>query len=66
MLIGVAYFYAGAICTTLIDRGAPTWLTVLVLLFIWNGLKFAWIGPVSLITVIRLRRRESRALAATS
>lgn len=47
MLIGVLYIYAAAICTTLIDRGASTWLTVLVLLFIWNGLKFAWIGPVS-------------------
>lgn len=60
MLIGVAYFYAAAISTTLIDRGGPAWLTVLVLLFIWNGLKFAWIGPVSLITLIRVRRHEKR------
>lgn len=62
MLIGIAYFYAAAICTTLIDRGGPTWLTVLLLLFIWNGLKFAWIGPVSLITLIRVRHREKQII----
>lgn len=62
MLIGIAYFYAAAICTTLIDRGGSTWLTVLVLLFIWNGLKFAWIGPVSLITLIRVRHREKQII----
>ncbi|MBB1515880.1 sulfate permease [Tessaracoccus sp. MC1679] len=62
MLIGVGYFYAAAICTTLIDRGGPAWLTVLVMLFIWNGLKFAWMGPVSLITLIRVRRYEKRII----
>lgn len=60
MLVGVAYFYAFAICTSLIDRGAPTWLTALVILCIWSCLKFAWIGPVSLITLTRVRRYERR------
>jgi hypothetical protein len=53
MLLGVAYLGAAAIATTLIERGAPGWVHLLVLLFIWNGLKFLWNGPVSLLALGR-------------
>lgn len=39
-----AYLYAASITTTLIERGGPGWLNVLVLLFIWNAMKFGWMG----------------------
>lgn len=65
MLLAVPYLYAAAICTTIINAGGPRWLHLLVLLFAWNALKFLWIGPVSLIQLIRVRRNElgSRPLA---
>lgn len=58
MLLAVPYLYAAAICTTIIDRGGPGWLYPLVLLFIWNAFKMLWIGPVSLIQLIRTRQHE--------
>lgn len=33
-----------------------------MLLFIWNGLKFTWFGPVSLITLIRGRHYEKQLI----
>lgn len=46
---------------TIIDRGGPGWLYLLVLLFGWNALKFLWISPVSL---IRLRASDHERTAA--
>ena len=57
MLLAVVYFYAAAICPTIIDNGGPGWLYLLVLLFVWNALKFVWIGPVSLLLLLRSRTR---------
>jgi len=58
MLLAVAYFYAAAICTTIINDGGPGWLYLLVLLFVWNAFKFLWIGPVSLAQLIRARGQK--------
>lgn len=58
MLLSVPYLYAAAICTTIINDGGPRWLCLVVLLFVWNAFKFLWIGPVSLIQLIRVRRNE--------
>ncbi len=55
MLLALPYIYAAAICTTIIKDGSPGWLYLLVALFIWNSLKFLWIGPISVIRLIRLR-----------
>ena len=60
MLLAAGYLYAAAICTTIIDRGGPGWLYLLVLLFIWNAFKFLWIGPVSLVQLLRVRAQEQR------
>lgn len=64
LLLGGGYYYATAICYTIIDRGGPGWLDLLVLLFGWNALKFFWIGPVSLGLLVRIRRDERRASSA--
>ena len=55
MLLAVPYLYAAAICTTIINDGGAGWLYLLVLLFVWNAFKFLWIGPVSLVLLIRHR-----------
>lgn len=60
MFLAVPYIYAAAICTTIINDGGPGWLYLLVLLFIWNALKFLWIGPVSLLLLLRSRTRGRR------
>lgn len=42
-----AYLFAMSVCMTIIDRGGPGYLNVLVMLFAWNALKFAAVGLVS-------------------
>lgn len=59
MLLAAPYLLAASICTTIIKDGGPGWLHLLVLLFIWNALKFAWIGPISLVLLARARIREA-------
>ncbi|WP_338027532.1 sulfate permease [Actinotalea caeni] len=60
MLIAALYLYAAAICTTIINDGGPGWLYLLVLLYVWNAFKFLWIGPLSLIELVRVRAQERR------
>lgn len=60
MLIGVAYLWSAASVTTIIDRGGPGWLHVIVMLFVWNGLKFLINGPIGLIALCRIRITEQR------
>ena len=54
MLLGVAYFFAAATYAAIIKEGGPGWLNLLVIVFIWNGLKFLWIGPMSLMHLARM------------
>ena len=58
MLLAAPYLVAASICTNLIDNGAPGWLYLVVLLCVWNALKFLWIGPVSVIRCSCDRARE--------
>ena len=64
MALGILYFFAAACLITVIRDGGPSWLNALVLLFDWNGFKFLWIGPVSVIFLVRCRWAE-RAVATT-
>ncbi|WP_244301287.1 sulfate permease [Leucobacter insecticola] len=58
MTLGLVYFLAAAICTTLIDGGWSTWLYLPFLLFAYNGMKLILMGPISLILLARARTRE--------
>lgn len=58
MLLAGPCLYAAAICHELIEDGGPGWLNLLVILFIWNTFKMLWIGPISLLMLLRARRRE--------
>ncbi len=64
MLLAVVYFYAASVMTTLIEVGGPEWLYFVMLVCIWNALKFIVHGPVSLIQLARVRVLESRARRA--
>lgn len=58
MLLAIPYLYAASICAQIIGDGGPGWLHLLVLLFIYNAMKFAIMGPVSLVLLLRARVRE--------
>lgn len=58
MLIAVPHFAIAYWCTTIIDNGGPGWLHLIVLVCIWNALKFLIMGPV---TLVRLTREHIRA-----
>lgn len=59
MLLAAPYLLAANICTNLIADGGPGWLNLLVILFIWNALKFLIMGPVSLTLLVRVRIHEA-------
>lgn len=60
MLLGAAYIFLAAVCITLIDQGWSKWLYLLFALLLWNGLKFLFIGPWSLVLLARVRALEAR------
>ena len=60
MLLSVVYFATAYWCTTLIADGGPGWLHLIVLVCIWSALKMLWIGPISVVLLVRARIRESR------
>lgn len=64
MLLAVPYVYIARLLVSLIAHGAPGWLNLLVLVAAWNGLKFAVVGPVSVILLLRVRAAEWRARRA--
>lgn len=61
MLLAVPYLFSAGTCTTLIANGGSGWLNLLVLLCLWNTMKFIFMGPVSLILLIHARVREAVA-----
>ena len=52
------YLFAMSVCAVIIDRGGPGYLNVLVMLFAWNGIKFAAAGV--LVPLIALRQKGQR------
>ncbi len=64
MALAIPYLYAASICAQVAENGGPGWLHLLVLLFIWNALKMAWIGPMSVFQLLRVqivKRRENHS-----
>ncbi len=60
MLLAIPYLLGAAQCVQLIENGGPGWLSLLVLLALWNVFKMLWIGPISLVLLLRARIRERR------
>lgn len=61
MLLTIPYLCAANLCVQLIAGGGLGWLHLLVLLFIYSAMKFAIMGPVSLVLLLRARLREDAA-----
>lgn len=61
--LAVVFFYAAAICTTILNHGGPDWLNALVILFTWNGFKMLRVDPVTLVLrrYIRVTQPDRRA-----
>ncbi|GAA4353269.1 sulfate permease [Microbacterium rhizosphaerae] len=59
--LAILYLVGAALCAGLVREGAPGWINLLVLLFLWNAAKFAFAGPLSLVWLIRVRTLEGRA-----
>lgn len=68
MLLSPVYLFAAGICFTLVERGWPGWIAMIGLLMFWNCCKFFWIGPVSLVALLRraIRQRRQRHAQARS
>lgn len=65
LAVGLAavFFYAAAICTTILNHDGPDWLNALVILFTWNGFKMLRIDSVTLVLqrYIRVTQPDRRA-----
>jgi hypothetical protein len=58
MLLAAPLILAAAACAAGIHEGGPGWLNLLVILFIWDALKFVVMGPASLFLLARVRTQE--------
>lgn len=61
MLLAAPYLLLASICTNLVADGGPGWINLLVILFVWNALKFIVMGPISLVLLARVRIQEAAA-----
>ncbi len=61
MLLAPGYLLIASFITALLAGGGPGWLNVLVLISIWDSLKFVALGVVSPVLLATARLRESRA-----
>ncbi len=58
MLLAVPYLLIAVWCSGAIERGASGWLNLVILLCIWNAMKFIVMGPVSLALLLKVRHQE--------
>lgn len=62
MLLAVVYVVIAAALAQWVAGGAPSWINLLVLVCLWNALKFAVNGPTTLVRLVRVRALERRLL----
>ncbi|MEI3866403.1 sulfate permease [Microbacterium sp. CCNWLW134] len=60
MLLAVVYIVIAAALAQWVAGGAPGWINLLVLLCLWNAVKFAINGPVTLVRLARVQSYERR------
>lgn len=58
MLLAIPYLLIANLCVQAIADNGPGWMHLVVLWSIWNALKMLWIGPISVILLIRARLHE--------
>lgn len=62
LVVVPVYLFAAAITTTVIADGGSGWLNLVVLTCIWNAMKFAWMGVLSVPLLARVLVRERRVV----
>ncbi|MEI3844902.1 MULTISPECIES: sulfate permease [unclassified Microbacterium] len=60
MLLAVVYVVVAAALAQWVAGGAPGWINLLVLVSLWNALKFVVNGPITLARLVRVRAVERR------
>ena len=60
MLVAVVYVVLAAALAQWVTDGAPGWINLLVLVCLWNALKFVVNGPITLVRLVRVRALERR------
>ena len=60
MLLAVVYVVIAAALAHWVADGAPGWINVLVVVCLWNALKFLVNGPITVIRLVRVRALERR------
>ena len=60
MLLAVVYIVIAAALAQWVAGGAPGWINLLVLLCLWNALKFVVNGPITFCRLLRTRTLERR------
>lgn len=61
MLLAAPYIVLAYWCSSGVVDGAPGWLNLVILLCLWNALKYVVIGPISVALLIRARHDEAVA-----
>lgn len=64
MLLAAPYLVVAWLCSTWVVDGGPGWVNLLVLLFVWNALKFLVNGPITLVLLLGVRHAERRVRKA--
>jgi hypothetical protein len=58
MALGLGSFLVAASLSAAVRDGGPGWLNIGVIWACWNGFKFLWAGPVSVVLLVRRRWAE--------
>ncbi len=60
MLLAAVYIVIAAALAQWVAGGAPGWINLLVVVCLWNALKFVVNGPITLARLVRVRALERR------
>jgi hypothetical protein len=60
MLLAVVYIVIAAALAQWVVNGAPGWINLLVLVCLWNAVKFVVNGPITVVRIMRARAIERR------
>lgn len=64
MLVAVPYLIVAIWCADLVDQGGSGWINLIILICLWNAMKFIVIGPISVVFLLRSRDHEAVARRA--
>ena len=66
LVVVPGYLLAMSICAAVVADGGHGWLNVLVILFFWDALKFAWMASLSPLMLLKVHGASFRRSAGAS